>query len=460
MSTGELTTHDPHKRPDPAGQSLAGGLGGTPSLLGAMRRPSLYGLAFLAVFFVVGGGWAALAPLTSAIIASGVVSPDGNRRTVQHLEGGIIRDIRVREGSVVAEGELLMVLADVNPQARTDATLSRLRALAAAQARLVAEQKGLDTINFDHPELQDRRVSGVAEALTLEITQFATRRENLQNRMAVLRQRIEQLNQQVAGLKIQLASAIRQTDLIDQEIADVQKLVDQGLERRPRLLALQRTKADLEGAAGNFSARIAQAQEAVGETELQIMSVRSDRAEDVEAQLASVGTELAELEQALRQERDQLARTEIVAPVGGTILDLRFQTIGGVILPGEAVLDIVPDNEELLIDARVSPSDIDQVTTDLPAQVIFPSFPQRNLPRLTGTVRTVGADALEDPRDGQRYYTVRIGIGREQFSKLDADIVLKPGMPAEGYITTGERTFLTYLIRPFVDTVRRSFRET
>ncbi|MEO1250195.1 MAG: HlyD family type I secretion periplasmic adaptor subunit [Pseudomonadota bacterium] len=460
MSTGELTTHDPHKQPAPAGRPLAGGLGGTPSLLGAMKRPSLYGLAFLAVFFVVGGGWAALAPLTSAIIASGVVSPDGNRRTVQHLEGGIIRDIRVREGSVVDEGELLMVLADVNPQARTDATLSRLRALAAAQARLVAEQKGTDTINFDHPELQDRRVSGVAEALTLEITQFATRRENLQNRMAVLRQRIEQLNQQVAGLKIQLASAVRQSDLIDQEIADVQQLVNQGLERRPRLLALQRTKADLEGAAGNFSARIAQAQEAIGETELQIMSVRSDRAEDVEAQLASVGTELAELEQALRQERDQLARTEIVAPVGGTILDLRFQTIGGVILPGEAVLDIVPDNEELLIDARVSPSDIDQVTPDLPAQVVFPSFPQRNLPRLTGTVRTVGADALEDPRDGQRYYSVRIGIGREQFSQLDADIVLKPGMPAEGYITTGERTFLTYLIRPFVDTVRRSFRET
>ncbi|MEM1401391.1 MAG: HlyD family type I secretion periplasmic adaptor subunit, partial [Pseudomonadota bacterium] len=436
------------KKPRPE-KDVSGPLGG-PSLFGAMRKTALIGLGFVLIFFAVGGGWAAFAPLASAVIAPGVVSPDGNRRTVQHLEGGIIRDIRVREGSVVESGEILIALADISPQAQTEATLGRLRALAAMEARLEAERRGSDTISFSHPELQDLVAVGVAEAIELETDQFATRREGLENRVNVLRQRIQQLEEQTSGITIQLESAIKQSQLINLEIEDVEDLVSKGLERRPRLLSLQRARAELEGSIGSFSAGIAESKQAVGETELQILSVISDRTEAVEAELVTVSSQRSAIEQELKERRDQLARTAIVAPIGGTVLDLRFQTIGGVIRPGEAVLDIVPDDEELLIDARVSPSDIDQVQPDLNAQVIFPSFPQRNMPRLTGVVRNVSADALEDPRDGQRYYTVRIGIDRLEFSKLDSDIVLKPGMPAEGYIATGERTFLTYLIRPFL----------
>ena len=472
MSKGDLTSSgfrpgDGNTRPAgsdaPRGgdiQPLAGGLGGATPVLDSMRKPVIFGVIFIALFFGLGGGWAALAPLTGAIIAPGVVSPDGNRRTVQHLEGGIIRTIRVREGQAVEAGEVLIELADVSPQARADAGRGRLRALLAKEARLEAEQRNAETIRFDHPELSDLADPEVAKAIELETNQFHTRRENLENQIGVLQQRRTQLDQQSIGLKIQLSAALEQSALIDQEIADVQSLVDQGLERRPRLLALKRAKADLQGSAGNASARIAEVQEAMGETELRINTVRSDRAERIEAELTAVTTERAQIEQLLKQDRDLLARTEILAPIAGTVLNLRFQTLGGVILPGEAVLDIVPANEELLIDARVAPADIDQVTAGQTAQVVFPAFPQRNVPRLDGEVRTVGADALEDPRDGGRYYAVRIGIEKDEFAKLGPGAELKPGMPAEGYIATGERTLLTYLMRPFLDTLRRSFRET
>lgn len=462
MSKGDVAAYEPHSAPAmPAARPpLAGGMGSAGSAMASMRRPTSYGLLFILVFFALGGAWAALAPLTSAIIAPGVVSPDGNRRTVQHLEGGIIQDIRVREGTVVAQGDVLLVLANISPLARADSSRGRLQALLATEARLTAERLNAPAIAFDHAELSDVNDPAVAKVIQLETNQFEARRTNMENRIGVLQQRKGQLEQQIDGLKIQFAATLKQSDLIDLEIADVQQLLNQGLERRPRLLALQRAKADLQGTAGNLTARIAEAQEALGEADLQVLSMRSDRAEEVEAELSAIGAERAQIEQLLKQDQDQLARTEITAPISGTVLDLRFQTIGGVILPGEPVVDIVPADEELLIDARVSPADIDQVSPDLTAQVIFPSFPQRNMPRLTGTVRTVGADALEDPRDGQRYYSVRIGIDKDQFSGLDAEIVLKPGMPAEGYIATGERTFLTYLIRPFIDTVRRSFRES
>lgn len=429
------------------------------SIQAATFSPRRFGLIIVAAFFGFGGLWAAFAPLSSAAIAPGVVSPKSSRQTVQHLEGGIIREIRVKEGDSVKAGDTLMVLDDVS--ARTDVEMLQSRSwnYGALESRLTAERDQKADIAFSPGLMKNLSDPEVRAIMDAQVNQFATRRKNDESHRSILRQQIAQLNEQISGLEEQLASAVNQSNLIDEEAAGVAELVEKGLERRPRLLALQRSQAELLGQQGDLKARIAQAREAIGGAELEVMKIDIDRREDVEAQLADTQAKKAEIDQQLHERMDRLSRTTIIAPVAGKVLDIRFKTAGGVVKPGEAVADIVPTDDTLVIDARVSIKDIDVVRAGLKASVVFPAYRQRTLPRLEARVTSVSADTLTDERTGERYYTARVEVDRDKIHHIAPIIELQPGMASEVFIATGNRTMLAYLFGPFLDTLRRSFRE-
>ena len=289
----------------------------------------------------------------------------------------------------------------------------------------------------------------IRDVIEQQAHQLIARRANDASQESILTQRIAQLQQQIVGAEKQLLSVRRQNELIKEEVLIVRDMYEKGYERKSRLLSLQRAEADLTGQEGELLSRIARAEEQIGETKLQIINITVKRKEDIDQQLSDTQSRRVEVEQQINESLDRLSRTTLVAPVSGTVLDLRFKTIGGVIRPGEEVLSIVPTSEKLVIDARLSPQDIDDVHAGQDAYVIFPSFPQRSLHRIEARVRTVSADALQEEHTGKAYYKAEVEIDREQLNKLDPRIQLLPGMPAESFIATTERTLLEYLIQPF-----------
>ena len=445
-------------RPPPRASSLACR---TPPLINELWGSLVVACLVIGVGLGGFGLWAAAAPLAGAAIAPGVVSPDGNRRTVQHLEGGIIQRILVEDGSFVQAGDPLIVLEDVQARAEHDVLQSRFYTLAAAHARLSAEQAGADDIRFPAWLIDGTdEIATALEAMVAQRQLFRTRAQGLADRRAILAQRIAQLREEIAGLEAQIVADERQIALIAEEIEGLEHLYRKGLTPKTRLLALQRAESDIEGDRAERRARIARAHQAIGETELQIMAQGTALQDQANEELSRIQAEFAEVEQRLAASRDVLARTLIRAPSTGTVVELRFHTPGGVVRTGEPVLDIVPNDEELLIDARLSPLDIDIVAPGLPAQIILPAFKQRHLPRIEGRVRRVSADAIVDPNSGERYFEARIEVDPEQLAKVKPAINLSPGMPAEVYITIAERTMLDYLLQPVFDSLRRAFRES
>ncbi len=425
----------------------------------ATRWPVILGAGLMLVWFGGFGGWAALAPLASAAIAPGVVSPDGNRRTVQHLEGGIIEAILVREGAVVEAGQPLVILDEIGARAVRDRLRVERWALLALQARLIAERDRADRVMFPESMLADAEDPRVSEIMADQTGQFAQRRQAREGQRSILRQRIAQLVEEIHGLEAEIRSQATQFDLIGQEIASVEHLVGRGLERMPRLLALQRAQAEIEGTRASNQAAIARARQAIGEAELQILMIDSNHLSEVAEALGAARGELLGLEERLRASDDILRRTAILAPVAGTVVELRYHTAGGVIGPGQAILDIVPVDDDLLIDAEVSPTDIDVVRPGLPAQIHLTAYRQRTLPRIDGRVHDVSADRLTDEHTGRPYYRARIEVDRASLRAIAPDIDLLPGMPAEVLILSGERTTLAYLLDPLFNGLRRSLRE-
>lgn len=430
-----------------------------PPLKQDIKATKWLGVAIVFGFFVVGGGWAATAPLSGASIAPGTVSPQGSHRVVQHLEGGIVRAIEVRDGDVVTAGQTLMMLDDVATQAEVGTLTNRLGTLAATEARLQAERVEAKTIDFSHPALADTNDPDVAAIVAQQVHQFETRRANDESRVGVLNQKIAQLEQQIAGAERQLTGVRRQRALIAEELKSVKALYEKGYERKPRMLELQRTEAGLLGSEGELVSRIARSEEEIGGARLEIINTRIQRREEVDRDLAQVQSDLFQVEQQITESRDRLKRTTITAPVDGIVMDLKFKTVGGVVGPGDQILDVVPTNEDLIIDARVLTKDIDEVHAKLPAYVMFPSYPQRYLARIDAVVDSVSADTQQDERTGERYYLAKIRIDREHIRELAPDIELVPGLPAEVFIRTAERTVLAYLMQPILMTLEHTFRE-
>ena len=424
----------------------------------SLRPPLLAGTAVALAFFAGFGGWAATAPLAGAAVAPALVAPEGSRKTVQHLEGGIVRRILVHDGSLVAAGQPLVELDDTRARAEHAALLAEWRAATASEARLLAEQADRTEPAFP-AELLDaaREDPALARMLAGEVDRLSTRRASLRDQQAILADRVAQAEAEIVGLEAEIASAHTQLGLIGEEIEIVQRLLAKGLERKPRLLALLRSKTQIEGAIAANRAAIARAGQVIAEARQQSLSLESSQADDIAAELAETRKGLAGLAERIRATADQLARIVVTAPVEGTVVDVRIKTIGGVIEPGAPLLDLVPAGGELLLEARVAPVDIDEVHPGLRAQVHLLAYNSRNLRRIEGEVRGVSADRLEDPATRQPYYLAKVAVDR---AALPAGITMTAGMPADVMIVTGERTLLQYLLRPITDTLRRGLRES
>jgi HlyD family type I secretion membrane fusion protein len=416
------------------------------------------GLLILFLFFGVLGGWAACVPLSSASIAPGVVGPDSNRKVIQHLEGGVVADILVRNGDAVEAGQALVRLAGTQSSAAYEQFRARHRAASALEARLVAERDGLPKIAFPEWLLAERDTPAVAEAINTQANVFSVRKQSLDGQIAILRQRVAQTREEIRGLRDQIAADERQLALAREEIKDLSTLVEKGLAQKPRLLAIQRREAELDGSRAQKVAAIARANQAIGESELRMNDLRTAQLNEAVTQLRDVQTELAEVGERLRAAEDVLRRVEITSPIKGTVTGLAVFTVGGVVGPGQKIMEIVPSDDRLVIDAQVSPQDVDVVHAGLEARVRFSAFSQRVSEFVKGRVVTVSADRIVDEKSGTPYYLARVELLEDPTPHLAGGIV-QSGMAAEVMIITGERTALSYLFRPLLYGANRAFRE-
>ncbi len=415
------------------------------------------GGAIIGLFFLAFGGWAALAPLKSAAIAPGVVAVESNRKTIKHLEGGIVGEIGVRDGDVVTAGQVLIRLDDTQARVTLERLKGRTVAARALEARLIAERDGSGRIVFPVSLTENGGDRENAETLAGQLKIFTTRKEAVAAQESILKQQSAQLNEEITGLKGLIAAENTQIKLIRSEIADVQSLVAKGLAKRPRLLALQRQQAEIEGARSRNIASVARAKQQIAETRLRVSELKTQKLNQVVEELRATQTELFDLEERIRSAEDVLVRTRIKAPLDGTIVGLQIHTPGGVVGPGEPLMDLVPSGAGLIIESQVDPNDIDVVHAGLPAQVRLTAFNQRNLSPIDGKVLTVSADRLTDERSGVPYFLARVVLV-EDLSK-DLAVALYPGMQAEVMIVTGERTVLDYIFRPLARSLGRAFRE-
>jgi len=423
-----------------------------------VSRPIVGALVILLIFIGGLAAWAALAPLDSGAVAPGRVTVASNRKTIQHLEGGIIKELLVKEGDAVAAGQVLIRLDDTQPQARIGLLRSRQDTALAREARLIAELEGAEAIAFPQTLKMRQDEPEVAKLLAAEKAVFAARRRVFQGRIDIFRKRIVQLEKEIGSLQAQVVAASKRLALVEKERVGVEELVNEGGIAEARLWKLLQSMAELEGRRGEHQGLIARAQQRIGEADLEIIDLDNSMMNQVVSELRDVQPELADIRQRLKAAEHILVRTEIRAPQAGIVVGLNVHTETGVITPGGPILDIVPQNDTLVIEAMVNPTDIDVVHVGLPARVRLSAFKQRNTPQLEGHVTRVSADSLTDERSGVPYYLVRIDIDAAELEKLEGR-KLYPGMPAEAIIVTGAQTALDYTLAPVTDSFRRAFRE-
>ncbi|MCS6931943.1 MAG: HlyD family type I secretion periplasmic adaptor subunit [Acetobacteraceae bacterium] len=423
----------------------------------ATGGPLLVGLLSLGVFIGGFAAWSSHAPLAEAAIAMGEIRAEGQRRTIQHLEGGIVQDILARDGDRVRAGQVLLRLDTIQSGAQTEALRAQRLSLLAQEARLAAEANGLPAIAFPR-ELLVSADPRAEEAMAGQRALFAARNAAFAGQMAAVLARREQQQATLAAIAGQAESQARQLDLMRQEEESVRRLVAQGLERMPRLLALQRQMAALEGNRADLEGQAARAQAVIAELDGERARLEQARRAEIATERREVATRLAEVSERLRAAEDVSTRREVVAPEDGTILHSRVFTRGAVLRPGERVMELVPARDRLLVEVQLSPADIERVHPGLHAEIRLPAYRQRIAPYLEGEVVEVAADVTHDERRGAAYYRVRIVIPEDQIARLPSG-PLRPGMPAEALIRTGERSLARYLAQPLLDSFHRAFRE-
>lgn len=425
-----------------------------------IRGTTLFGISVVSLFVIGGMMWSSMASLSGAVIASGVVGVEGSKKTIQHLEGGIINTIRIKDGDRVKAGDVLIVLDDTRVLSRMQDLRNRVRTLAAREARLRTERANLTEIDFDHEVLQDQNDPEVTAITQQQISQLQTRRENISSSQGILDKKIAQLNEQAGGIQKQLTGVREQLRLIQEEIATVKDMLEKGYDRRPRLLALQRAEAELIAQEGELISSVAGIQEAIGETELRSIGIRTEYMEEVDSLLSSTQAERTSIEKSYWESVDELKRTSVVSPADGVVLDLKFTTVGGVLRPGEPIMEIVPDEEDLIINARLRPQDIDEVTQGMEAHIIFPSYIQRYMHRIAGELIHISADTMTDSQTNEIYFLAKVRVDINDLEKQVQDVNLTSGMPAEVYLKTQDRTLIEYLFQPVSRTFERAMRET
>ncbi|MER3352803.1 MAG: HlyD family type I secretion periplasmic adaptor subunit [Hoeflea sp. D1-CHI-28] len=428
------------------------------------KKPSpkpiaIMGYAIIFLTFGVFGSWAAVAKLDSAVFAPGTISLEGNRKVVQHLEGGIVKEILVDEADEVKEGQVLLRLSDVEARSNLDVIKTRLSVAKIVEARLLAERKVADSIEL--PEDLGEMTSSEAVQFALDDQQdiFQDRRSILKSRLDILSSRLEQTTAQIEGLDMQKSALDRRVANFGEMIDRMQSGQEKGLIQTNVLSQRQDEMIEIEASLGRVVSEIAQAKNVISETEFEMLQVKQEYRERANAELEEIRAELAEFNERRNIAQDIVTRTEIRAPGSGTIQNLKVHTVGSVIRAGDVLMELVPEDEELLINARVSPRDIDNVSAGLDTEVRFTAFQTRLTPIMLGSVQSVSNDVItpENPQE-MPYYLARIEVDEEDIPE-EISGRLTAGMPADVIITTGERTVANFVVSPLLDAVRKSLIE-
>jgi HlyD family secretion protein len=425
----------------------------------ALRRASLTGFSLIGLFGGTIGLWAATATLSGAVMAPGQFVVDTNVKKVQHATGGVVGELRVREGDRVEEGDLLIRLDETVTRANLQIVSKQLDEFVARRARLEAERDGsakMETPDEFQSRLDDPAVVKLIEA---ERSLFRARSAAREGQKSQLEKRILQLKDEIIGLKAQQTAKVREAALIARELEGVRQLFEKNLVQLPRLSALEREAASLEGHRGQLVAAVAQAEGKIAETSLQIIQVDEEARAEVMKELREIQGRLSELVERRIAAEDQLKRIDIRAPSAGYVHQLAVHTVGGVITPAEPAMLIVPINEALNLEAKVMPNDIDQLAIGQRATVRVHASNARTTPEIFGTLTRISADVTKDPQMGYSYYTIRVAIPAEELRRLGG-LRLVAGMQAEVYVQTHDRTPFQYLIKPLEDQIARTFRET
>lgn len=418
--------------------------------------PTRLGLAAIIGFMLIFGWWSAAAPLSSAAIAQGALRADGQRQAVQHPYGGVVKDLRVRDGDIVTKGQTLVVLSETEPKARLDIVTSERDALLAEEGRLIAERDRRS--QPDYAALDSRRSEpDVAQAIANENAIMAARAREFQARSDMLRQKLTQFAEQRNGLRAQVEGLEKQTNLLEEEASGARRLLASGYTPKTRVLGLERDAARLEAERGARLAEIARLQEAAGEAALEIARVEAGRTTQVTDRLREVQTRLVGLAPRIAAAADALSRTEILAPASGAVVGLSVFTEGGVVQAGAKLMEIVPNDAPLIVDARLRIDDVSEVAVGDLADVRLTSLNRNDRPSIRGTVGVVSADRLTDERTGLGYYAMQVRMQPDDLAR--ARITLQSGMAAEVIVTTKARTLVDYLLGPLIDEITGSFRE-
>lgn len=424
----------------------------------SIRRHLAAGLAIVVLLAGGVGGWAATTELAGAVVASGHFVVDSYAKKVQHSKGGIVGDILVQEGDTVKAGDVVMRLDATQTRANLAIVTKRLNELQARLARLEAERDDRDAIAFPAGLSTDSADVDVASAVRSETRLFEFRRESRSARKAQLRERIAQYEHEIEGLKAQETAYAGGLDVLRSEIASQEALHDRGVVSVQRLNSLKTQAATYDGERGEKVAYQAQTQGKITETRLQILSIDQDMKTEVGRELREIQGQVGEYVERKVAAEDELKRIDMLAPQSGTVHQLAVHTVGGVINPAETIMLVIPEGDDLALEVRIAPRDIDQIQPGHRAVLRLSAFNQRTTPELAGHVSRIAADLTTDDKTGLSFYLVRIAVPREELLKLDGQ-PLVPGMPAEAMIQTGERTALSYLVKPLSDQVARAFRE-
>ncbi|MEF0944182.1 HlyD family type I secretion periplasmic adaptor subunit [Rhizobium sp. BR 362] len=424
----------------------------------AIRRLSIFIVATILLLFGVLGGLAAATKISGAVIASGTLVVDSYVKAVQHLKGGIVGEIRVKNGDHVDADQILIRLDDTQTRANLGIIRKRLNELSARTARLVAERDDKNAISFPENLLSNADDDNVANILAGERQLFSDRLASRQGQKSQLRERIQQLKQEVDGLVAQEKGKRIEIELVNKELSSLQRLFDQGIVPAAKVYSLQRESARLTGELGNLVSSIAQTNGKITETELQIIQIDEDHSSEVSDQLRQAESDTGQFSERLIAAEDDLKRVDIRAPQAGIVDQLNVHSPGAVIGPKETMMQIVPDKDALVAELKLPPQDIDQITVGQPVALRFSAFNQRITPELNGRVETVSADLTTDQHSGLSYYIVRAKVPKEEWDRL-GKLTPLPGMPVEAFMQTGQRSVLAYLTKPMTDQIKRAFRE-
>lgn len=426
------------------------------------KGPTRFGMFLFIVVFIGVGGWASTAQLEKAAIASGEIIVSGNNKVVQHLEGGIIEKLNVKEGDEVKEGDILISLSKTAAGSSAQIVEDALTAFYAEYYRLTAERDGHDKVNYPAEWLQPENAPKYKAYIDSQNRIFDEHLRAYHGKVDILEERTNQMGSQISGLRAQISSARDQLMYVNREIAQVEKLLSQGNTTMSRLLDLRTRKSDIDGRLGELNSEISKTQQAISENKLSIINIKNENLNDVAEKIKEVQAKINEFKERGTATTDTLKRTDIIAPISGKVKDIKFKTIGGIIKPGEDILTIVPQNSLLIAEVKISPKDIDVIAVGQKARIKLMSYSARHVGNIDGELTDISADVFKDERSQQTYYTGKVKIDLEsakQFIHKDISQILVPGMPVEVFIASGSHTPLKYLFEPVTRTFQRSMRE-